>query len=192
MLVAKRGKRSRAPVTSPSKSAVAAAAAATAAASATATAGTPADVAVRGRLAGALEARGLVRVMLPPDEINRDIALILGRLDSARSSGTAHHAVSRGAGGIGGANGTSARKTDAIHSSRGILHFHNDVFEKGDNIVAFVPGKSGPPKFAGIIMSINGKEIQVRSHRSNGEGKQETNRVYVSHLRKDSIRISHA
>jgi hypothetical protein len=192
--VAKRRKRSRVPATSPIKAAAAAAAAAaTVAAAAASTVPVPAPPRVQ--LAGALEAQGLVRVSLAPDEVNRDLALILARVDQARAAGGSQAAAARAAdaaAGSSGAIGAASRKMDAIHSSRGILHFHNEVFEKGDSIIAFAPGKPSSPKYAGVIMSLNGKEIMVRSHRANADGKQETNRVYVSHLRKNTINIAHA
>jgi hypothetical protein len=212
--VSKRRKRPRVISASPAKGAAAAAAAATAAATAASLAAGPGSGpgSLRPQLAAGFEAQGLIRVKLAPDEVNRDLALILQRLDAARASGTAGAAgvaagvgavgvVGGAAGAVGAAGGSGAgtlavagagRKTDAIHSSRGILHFHSEVFEKGESVVAYTPGKLHPPKYAGIIMSINSKEIQVRSHAAGPDGKQETNRVYVSHLRKDSIRIKHA
>lgn len=145
----------------------------------------------RPHLAASLESQGLVRVALAPDEINRDIAVIIARLDAARANSTPHTAPAPRTESV--TTGVlTPRKSDSIHSSRGILHFHNEVFEKGDNVVAFLPNKSHPPKYAGVILSINSKEIQVRSHRPGPDGKPETNRVYVSHLRKDTIRIKHA
>lgn len=144
----------------------------------------------RSHLASSLESQGLIRVALGPDEINRDLAIILRRLDTARANSVPQVASTPRAEGV-SSGVMGAQKSDSIHSSRGILHFHNEVFEKGDNVVAYLPDKPHPPKFAGVILSVNSKEIQVKSHRSGPDGKPETNRVYVSHLRKDSIRIKH-
>jgi hypothetical protein len=142
---------------------------------------------MRPQLAAALESRGLVRIALSPDEVNRDIAQIVARMDNTRAAAAPGPSPSR----IELTASGSARKGEAIHSSRGILHFHNEVFEKGDNIIAYVPSKPHPPKHIGVILSINSKEIQVRSQRPGNDAKPETNRIYVSHLRKDTIRIKH-
>lgn len=175
------------PAASSAKAAATAAAAAVAAA--TAAAASPA-ASPRPHVVSALEAQGLVRVSLGPDEVNRDLSLILARLDQARASGgTAGGAA--GAGAAAAAAAAAARKSDGIHSSRGILHFHNEVFEKGDSIIAFPPGKPATPKYAGVIQSVNGKEIMVRADRANAEGKHESHRIYVTHLRKNSINIAH-
>jgi hypothetical protein len=189
--VAKRRKRA-------AKGAAAASAAAAAAAAVSLAAGPRyGHGSLRPQLAASLEAQGLVRVKLAPDEMNRDVALILQRMDAARHAGTAGGTGAGGVGalsaGVGAIGAVAARKkTEAIHSSRGILHFHSEVFEKGESVVAYAPGSLHPPKYSGIIMSINSKEIQVRAHTNGSDGKPETNRVYVSHLRKDTIRIKHA
>lgn len=152
------------------------AAAATAAAAA---ALAPATTTPRPRPVTSLEAQNLVRVALNPDDVNRDLSEIIARLDAAR--GTPRDSS---------AGGASARKSDAIHSSRGILHFHNEVFEKGDAISAFAPGKTAP-KFSGVIQSVNGKEIMVRASKVGNDGKMESHRIYVSHLRKATVNIAH-
>jgi hypothetical protein len=177
-------------MSSPTKAVVAAAATAAAVAAAAASTTLPAVALGRRQLAGTLEGQGLVRVGLAPDEINRDLALILSRMEHSRATTGAIAAAVHGSNAAGSVVGSS-RKTDPIHSSRGILHFHDQVFEKGDSIIAFLPKKQSSPKYSGVIMSLNGKEIMVRSHKPNAEGKQETNRVYVSHLRKNTISIAH-
>lgn len=275
--VAKRRRRTKMPGAIPVKATMVAALASGSVASARA-GGTAAG---RHYLASSLEAQGLVRVALSPDEVNRDIAAMLARLDSVRASagasggadsmaglngspasnpasaqlpashpgsgttpasiaGAAMIAPSGGATGQSGATGppivavsagrsvgaaqtaathggttvehsgvdvigrsatsgathatgtTIVRKAEAIHSSRGILNFYEQVFEKGDKIVAHQPGKANQPKYSGVILSINSKEIQIKSTRPGADAKAETNRVYVSHLRKGLIRIKHA
>jgi hypothetical protein len=142
---------------------------------------------MRPQLASSLESQGLLRIALSPDEVNSDIAEIIARMDNNRATPVPGLAPLR----VEMTPSAAARKTEAIHSSRGILHFHNEVFEKGDHIIAYLPSKPYPPKHVGVILSINSKEIQVRSVRPGSEAKSETNRIYVSHLRKDSIRIKH-
>lgn len=107
-----------------------------------------------------LERQGMVRVSLTPDEVNNDLACILGAMDSVKNP-SQRPSSERPA-------ETSTKTVDKIHSSRGILHYHDNTYEKGDRIAILAHGKSSPSnplslKYSGSLLSINAKEVQIMS-----------------------------
>lgn len=107
-----------------------------------------------------LERQGMVRVALTPDEVNNDLAIILNGVDSAKANSASKGIVERAVDG-------STKVIDKIHSSRGILHYHDVTYEKGDRVSILGHGRLGSSKhvlrYAGVLLSVNSKEIQVRS-----------------------------
>lgn len=106
-----------------------------------------------------LERQGMVRVALTPDEVNNDLAVILQGIDSAKANGPLRSSVDR-------PHETSAKNVDKIHSSRGILHYHDINYEKGDQVAIYAHSKAPGPKlllkYSGELLSINSKEITIR------------------------------
>jgi len=107
-----------------------------------------------------LEKQGMVRVALTPDEVNSDLAVILHGLDSARAHGPTRPVVER-------TTEATARSADKIHSSRGILHYHDITYEKGDRVSIYAYGRPNGAKLAfrysGVMLSVNSKEIHIRT-----------------------------
>ena len=102
----------------------------------------------------------MVRVGLTPDEVNKDLARILGAMDSAKNP-SQRPSSERPA-------ETSTKTVDKIHSSRGILHYHDNTYEKGDRISILAHGKSSSSstlslRYSGSLLSINAKEVQIMS-----------------------------
>lgn len=101
-----------------------------------------------------------MRLALSPDEVNTDLALILNGIDSARANGPPRPPVSR-------PTDTGARSVEKIHSSRGILHYHDITYEKGDRASVFTHARPGVGKiglpYSGTILSVNAKEIQIKT-----------------------------
>lgn len=110
-----------------------------------------------------LESQGLLRITATPDEVNHDLMLILHAVDSARLNGT-HLGPHRL--GVERSQDVASRATmDKIHSSRGILHFHEHTFEKGDTVAVCAPPGQNVPKapvlYTGVILSVNAKEVHI-------------------------------
>lgn len=111
-----------------------------------------------------LEAQGMLKIAATPDEVNHDLMLILQAVDSARLNGTQlpPHRVA----GVERSQDVASRATtDKIHSSRGILHFHEYTFEKGDRVVVCTPPRQNASrptmKYMGVILSVNAKEVHI-------------------------------
>lgn len=103
----------------------------------------------------ALESQGLLRVAATPDEVNHDLAQILHTVESGRM-----HAPSR----LPVDHVSSRSMAEKIQCTKGVLHYHDDLFEKGDRIALHVEGKSaGNVKVVGVIQSLNFKELSVRA-----------------------------
>lgn len=110
-----------------------------------------------------LEKQGMLRVAATPDEVNNDLALILHGMDSQRASGPARIAVDR-------PQDLSVRGVDKIHSSRGILHYHDITYEKGDRVSMFGqirPNGTRGPKYSGVILAVSSKELHIKSDDGN-------------------------
>lgn len=125
-----------------------------------------------------LEGQGLVRVALTPDEVNADLAGILRGIDTSRTNGSGFSLVMSNPGGPhnssspGGlpttqsqsASGVVTKHAEKVHSSRGTLHYHDKIYEKGDQVTVFFNNQSKPfLRCKGTVISINSKEIFIRS-----------------------------
>jgi hypothetical protein len=116
---------------------------------------------MRPQLASSLESQGLLRIVLSPDEVNSDIAQIIARMDNNRATTMAGLAPPR----VELTASAAARKIEAIHSSRGILHFHNEVFEKGDQIIAL----SSQARWSDPVNQFQGNSSSVRPSGKRGK-----------------------
>lgn len=107
-----------------------------------------------------LENQGMLRVAATPDEVNNDLALILHGMDSARANGSSRPPVER-------PTDSCVRGVDKIHSSRGILHYHDITYEKGDRVAMFGQGRpNGGPRhhrYSGVILTVNSKELHIKA-----------------------------
>lgn len=136
-----------------------------------------------------LERQGLVRVALTPDEVNADLEQILRGMDSVRMNGSAATLLQMGgdaatatavaaaaaAAATAGGKGADSNK---VHSSRGILHYHDATFEKGDRVAVLHNARPKPTaRFAGTVVSVNAKELCIR-----GDDGVAQHRVFVAHL----------
>lgn len=110
----------------------------------------------------ALETQGLVRIGLSPDEVNTDVALMLHGMDAARvPSGGGRLPPVRGI--VARVDGGGRTGGEKIHSSRGTLHYHEREYEKGDRVrVVSGRGARGGVRYAGVLLGVNSKEIQVK------------------------------
>lgn len=105
----------------------------------------------------------MLRVAATPDEVNNDLALILHGMDSQRASGPARIAVDR-------PQDLSVRGVDKIHSSRGILHYHDITYEKGDRVAMFGqtrPNGTRGSRYSGVILAVSSKELHIKSDDGN-------------------------
>lgn len=102
----------------------------------------------------------MLRVAATPDEVNNDLAVILHGMDSARANGHSRPPVER-------PQDLSVRAVDKIHSSRGILHYHEITYEKGDRVAMFSQvrpnGGQRSHKYSGVILAVNSKEIHIKT-----------------------------
>lgn len=130
------------------------------------------------RYLSALESQGLLRVAATPDEVNHDLAQILHAVESGRIHAPPRLALD---------HVSSRTVAEKIQCTKGVLHYHDDVFEKGDRIALHVEGKSGGGvKVVGFIQILNVKELVVRADDGN------TTKVPVSHIRNGRYSIKHA
>lgn len=96
----------------------------------------------------ALEKDGLIRLALSPDVVTADLAAV-------RKGTAADRLPER-------ERSQPVTFSEKIHTSRGILHFHDDVFEKGHTVAIYNNKPGSLPKYHGEVVGINRKEIQVR------------------------------
>lgn len=118
-----------------------------------------------------LERQGVVRLGLSPDEVNADLAAAMRSVDVARTRALPPGATA------GSSEGAFAPAGERVHTSRGTLHFHDDVFEKGDTVAIYANKPSSLPKYHGVIQVINRREVNVMSGEAGGH------KVMVSHLK---------
>lgn len=70
-------------------------------------------------------------------------------------------------------------KADKVHISKGTLHYFDSNFEKGDRVAVYNTRPKPSLRFDGVLVSVNAKEIIIRS----GSGAASTpHRVFVSYL----------
>lgn len=117
------------------------------------------------RFVADLERQGVLRLALAPDDVNADLATVLRSVASAvapQGAPAAEH------GAAAQDPYASMNPNEHVHTSRGILHYHDDVFEKGDTVAVY-PSKIGSlPKYHGPILAINRKELTIRSGENTG------------------------
>lgn len=112
----------------------------------------------------ALENQGLLKVTATPDEVNSDLSQILSALENTRTNGMQRPSIDHQR-----AMDVGARPSvERIHSSRGILHYHDATYEKGDRVTMYAPAKGTnsskiTARYSGTILAVNSKEIHIRS-----------------------------
>lgn len=105
-----------------------------------------------------LEAQGLVRIALTPDEVNADLEGILQGVDSAKLNGFPALLVNTPQ------EGGIPKQLEKVHSSRGILHYHDATYEKNDRVAVYSNTRPKPTlRYEGTVISVISKEITIRS-----------------------------